>query len=149
MEHLGNLAVGGIPRFVSLRRRPRRCRRRTTERRKTETAAETTEASLAACLIELHVGHHQEVRNVVLLQALVPHQLGDLPHGSHEVSAATPIRSSQAAHLVHERGLAAQIVPLGIGRKGQDPSAERRMADLRGEDAERNRHVHRGPGHGA
>jgi hypothetical protein len=100
--------------------------------------------------IKLHVRDDEKVRNVVLLETLILDQLGNLLHGLYEeVCAHAPVGPLKTLHLLHKCRLLAKIMPLRIRRKGENPIAEDRVRDLRGEDAKSNCRFHGSSRHAA
>ena len=60
----------------------------------------------------------------------------------YEVCAQAPVGPLKTLHLLHKCRLLAKIMPLWIRRKGENPIAEDRVRDLRGEDAKCNCRFH-------
>ena len=85
----------------------------------------------------------------MLLETLILDQLGNLLHGLYEVCAHVPVSPLKTLHLLHKCRLLAKIMPLWIRRKGENPIAEDRVRDLRGEDAKGNCRFHGSSRHAA
>ena len=98
---------------------------------------------VSARLIKLHVRHNEEVGDVMLFETLRAHHLGDLAHRLCEVGAHTPVRRRETPHFVHKGGAVIQVVPYRVRRKCEHLVAERGVANLGDEDAERYGHMHR------